>query len=110
MVRPMPENGGHFEVLLRQLHDSVGALSKDVRSLDQMLRGHNGEAGVLEQARDNRQRLDRIEAAIAKLENTLEVIRQPGMDIEVTKVRWHVVGSAIALAAGILSFAMQIYS
>jgi hypothetical protein len=30
-------------------------------------------------------------------------------DLDQSKIRWHVIGSAVALAAGILSFTMQIW-
>lgn len=69
MVGPMPDSQGghHVDALLHQLHDVVAGLASDVRSLDKMLRGSNGAAGVLEQARDNRQRLERVEAMLEKL-------------------------------------------
>ena len=121
----MPDNG-HLDALLASLADSVGRLGDDIRSMDKVLRG-NGGPGVLGQAHANakdiaslrtdtakevvalRDEMERVWKALEKIGNSVDLIVNPGVALEATKVRWHVIGQVVVAVLAAAGVALDVF-
>lgn len=115
MVRPMPDNGAghHLEAMLHQMHDLVKSFGKDIRhfdesmtakldGIDKVLRGSNGEAGLLERERINRH-------DIAEIKKALELLGTPAAEREkTTRAKLRAIAEIVVAVAALTGSALGV--
>lgn len=95
----MPDDGWGRKVI-EDLQDSVESLRQGVRDVRKLMLG-NGTRGVFTRLELIQERLDRLEGAVARIDNSVDVLERPGEAVD-ERTKWQVIGR-IAEVVGIVS-------